>query len=71
MHTNSITILINGEQKQVPPEQSVSDLLLWLNVASDRVAVEMNKNLVRKRDWTESFVENGCQIEIVEFVGGG
>jgi len=46
-------------------------LLDSLSVASDRVAIELNKSIVRKRDWHETTIQNGSQIEIVEFVGGG
>ncbi len=46
-------------------------LLEWLKVSSDRVAVELNKSIVRKRDWEQTPVPSGSQVEIVEFVGGG
>lgn len=71
MQANFITVTINGEARAVPPDQCVSTLLQWLQIGSDRVAVELNKTLVRKRDWSEAVVPNGAQIEIVEFVGGG
>ena len=67
----SIDITINGEQKRVPPGQSVAALLEVLNIGSDRVAVELNKSIVRKRNWQETIVPDGSRIEIVEFVGGG
>jgi sulfur carrier protein len=66
-----ITIWINGESKSVPSNQSVSALLERLEIASDRVAVELNKSIVRNRDWEKTAVPNGAHIEIVEFVGGG
>ncbi len=46
-------------------------LLDWLKIGSDRVAVELNKSIVRKRDWERTLLSDGSQIEIVEFVGGG
>jgi sulfur carrier protein len=66
-----ISVTINGELKEVPPEQSVAELLAWLGVAADRVAVELNKSIVRRRDWQQAPVTGGSHIEIVEFVGGG
>jgi thiamine biosynthesis protein ThiS len=42
-----------------------------LNVPLDRVAIELNKAIVRKRDWENTPVAPGSHIEIVEFVGGG
>jgi len=67
----AIQVTVNGESKTVPPDQSVAALLKFLTIDSDHVAVELNKSLVRKRDWQQTAVSNGSQIEIVEFVGGG
>jgi sulfur carrier protein len=64
-------VVVNGEQREVPLPQSVSTLLAWLQIPSDRVAVELNKKLVRKRDWDQTVVPHASQVEIVEFVGGG
>ncbi|HZS56659.1 MAG TPA: sulfur carrier protein ThiS [Bryobacteraceae bacterium] len=71
MQNDSIEIVVNGERKSVPADLSVSELLNALEVAADRVAVELNKSIVRKRDWGKTPVPNGSQIEIVQFVGGG
>lgn len=67
----SICISVNGEPKNVPSGLSVTSLLEWLQVASERVAVEMNRSIVRKRDWQQTPVPEAAHIEIVEFVGGG
>ncbi len=69
--SESILIHVNGEDKQAPPDSSVAFLLAWLGVAGERVAVELNRSIVRKRDWESTVVPHGAQIEIVEFVGGG
>jgi sulfur carrier protein len=66
-----IDICVNGERRQVPHGQSISELLERLGVASERVAVELDRNVLRKRDWPTTIVREGSQIEIVEFVGGG
>lgn len=66
-----IQVHINGQPREIPREQSVAALLGWLKVGSDRVAVELNKSIVRKRDWEHTAVPGGSEIEIVEFVGGG
>lgn len=71
MQSPTIEVTVNGERKTVPPGQSVSALLDWLDIGSDRVAVELDKLLVRKRDWQQTTVTHGAHLEIVEFVGGG
>lgn len=62
---------INGVLQEVQADQSIATLLESLNVGRDRVAVELNASIVRKRDWPETMVRAGSHIEIVEFVGGG
>lgn len=71
VHSAIVNIHINGENREIPAGQCVSTLLVWLDLTSDRVAVELNKSLVRKRDWANAAIMEGDRIEIVEFVGGG
>lgn len=71
MAQHTIGVLINGERRELPPNQSIANVLHSLNVPFDRVAIELNKAIVRKRDWENTTVAAGSQIEIVEFVGGG
>ncbi|HEY7209914.1 MAG TPA: sulfur carrier protein ThiS [Bryobacteraceae bacterium] len=66
-----IDVLINGETRTVPANQSVEQLLAFLEIPADRVAVELNKTIVRKREWCNAAVPPGAKLEIVEFVGGG
>lgn len=66
-----ISICVNGVRQEVPGGQSVAQLLSRLEISSDRVAVELDKNIVRKRDWEQTMVPDGAQLEVVEFVGGG
>lgn len=71
MQSQPIGITVNGESRQVPDGQSVASILHHLNIKADRVAVELNRSIVRKRDWEQTAVTDGSQLEIVEFVGGG
>ena len=64
-------ITVNGKQQVIPSRQSISGLLEQLGLSADRVAVELNKSIVRKRDWENTLVPEYAQIEVVEFVGGG
>ncbi|HEX4769838.1 MAG TPA: sulfur carrier protein ThiS [Bryobacteraceae bacterium] len=66
-----IEIRINGAPRQVPGNQPLTSLLDHLEIASERVAIELNRTIVRKRDWPATIVPPDAQLEIVEFVGGG
>ena len=66
-----LEISVNGEPRNVPAGGNVRDLLLYLEVAPDRVAVELNRRIVRQADWDSVTVQDGAELEIVQFVGGG
>jgi sulfur carrier protein len=66
-----ISVEINGEARQIPASLNVRSLLEHLQIDTARVAVELNKEIVRKAAWDATTVEAGAQIEIVMFVGGG
>jgi sulfur carrier protein len=66
-----ISISVNGQPKEIPADRSISELIDLLGIARDRVAVELNRSIVRKRDWQQTTVTPGSHLEIVEFVGGG
>jgi sulfur carrier protein len=68
---SSIEITVNGETTTVARGQSVLELLQALNIKADRVAVELNREIVRQCDWQSTEVGAGAQVEIVHFVGGG
>lgn len=70
MATN-IHVTLNGEQRELPGGMSVDDLLENVGMKAELVAVEINRELVRKRDFAVRRVDEGDQIEVVEFVGGG
>ena len=71
IQTEQIQIVVNGEDRTVPAGQTVQSLLTVLGVEAGRVAVELNRNIVRKTDWDKTPVPDGSELEIVQFVGGG
>ncbi|QOY92083.1 sulfur carrier protein ThiS [Paludibaculum fermentans] len=64
-------IKVNGEDRIVPAGLNIRQLLAHLGLDSGRVAVELNREIVRKPDWESTAVESGASLEIVTFVGGG
>ncbi len=67
----TITLEINGEMKRVPACANVRELLENLGIKPDRVAVELNRRIVRRRDWDGTAIRDLDRLEIVQFVGGG
>lgn len=69
--STDISILINGKETLIPSGLNIRNLLEHLGLDLERVAVELNRRLVRKGQWEETAVEAGASVEIVTFVGGG
>ena len=67
----SVSFLLNGEGHEVPVGTSVAALLERLGLPADRVAVELNREIVRQPLREAATIDQGASIEIVEFVGGG
>jgi thiamine biosynthesis protein ThiS len=64
-------VVINGEAKDVPEGLNLRSLLQHLSLPHQRIAVEVDKQVVRKADWDQTLVNVDTRIEIVHFVGGG
>jgi len=62
---------INGENRQFDGVASLSSLIERLGMKGDRVAVELNRNIVPRAQWDKTNLAEGDQLEIVHFVGGG
>ena len=67
----TIQIFVNGQPTAAPGGLSVKELLAFLKVDASRVAVELNRAIVHKQDWDSAMVNEGAQVEVVWFVGGG
>ncbi len=62
---------INGELRLVPASATVRELLENLSIKPDRIAVELNRRIVRRHEWDRIALKDNDKIEIVQFVGGG
>jgi thiamine biosynthesis protein ThiS len=69
--TETFEILLNGESRRVPAGLTVLGLLQYLELSPERVAVELNRTIVRQPAWNSTGIDSGARIEIVQFVGGG
>ena len=63
--------MLNGELKQVPEATTVAMLLEQLQIAPERVVVELNVKILKRGEHAGTLLSNGDTVEIVRFVGGG
>ena len=66
-----MTLTINGEDREFSSIQTLAELVALLGMKPDRVAVELNRELIRRDRWSETKLCDGDKLEIVHFVGGG
>jgi sulfur carrier protein len=69
-------LYINGDENSFPDPAgairfTLANLIDSLGVKSDRVAVELNREIAPRNRWSEIAMEDGDRLEIVHFVGGG
>jgi len=72
----AMRLTVNGEAREIAgatPDAAVTVVTLVeaLGLAETRVAVEVNRKIVRRANWPEAMLAEGDVVEIVHFVGGG
>jgi len=64
-------LFINGDERTLEGPLSLAELIDKLGMKADRVAVELNREIVPRAYWTETSLKEGDRLELVHFVGGG
>lgn len=64
-------IRLNGEAKDLDEGATLQSLVEQLALVPERLAVELNREVVRRADWPRVTLSEGDRVEIVHFVGGG
>lgn len=69
--SQEIQIQLNGSKKTILPGLSLVDLIEILKLESGQIAIEVNRVIVKKENWSELILQENDVVEIVHFVGGG
>lgn len=62
---------VNGEKRELVDDLPLDELIKLLNLTPDRIAIELNHNVVRRAHWPATVLKQDDRVEIVQFVGGG
>ena len=68
---DTIEVVVNGDACQVSQGARVTDLVNQLELAPERLAIELNLSILPRAKWAETELRPGDRLEIVHFVGGG
>ena len=66
-----ISIFINGESKELAKKYDLIELLEHFSLPTERIAIELNQVVVRRKDWKNIKISEGDKLEVIHFVGGG
>ena len=66
-----MNISLNGEKKEIPDNVTILGLLEFLKTQPERVAVELNLNIVKKDAYGTTQIKEGDSVEVVAFMAGG
>jgi sulfur carrier protein len=66
-----VSIVLNGEPREIPGELALDKFLEHFELPLQRIAVEVNREVIRRALWPDTVVKDADKIEVVHFVGGG
>ena len=66
-----MNVYVNGELRAVSGTPSLAELVTMLDLPVARIAIELNREVVRRSEWGSTMLKDEDRIEIVHFVGGG
>ncbi len=69
--SEAITIELNGEQRQLPADSTIANLLVQLGLTGRRVAVEVNLEIIPRSGYGGHMLNAGDRVEVVQAIGGG
>ena len=66
-----VQVTVNDEPRALPEGATVADLVAALQIGPRRIAVELNRTVVRRADYACTTLRHGYAVEVIHFVGGG
>ncbi len=71
MRSPVLQVYVNGDSQELSETTSLAQFVEQLELAPQRIAIELNRVVVRRADWSTTILRDGDRLEIVHFVGGG
>ena len=68
---NVAKIQLNGDPYEINDGTNLNELLNKLKIQKNKVAIEVNGEIVEKNKYTNLTLNKGDKVEIVQFIGGG
>jgi thiamine biosynthesis protein ThiS len=69
--STTVWIVLNGEERAIAQGDTIAGLIRSIGLDPERLAVEVNRTIVKRAEWSSTILAAGSEVEIVQFVGGG
>ena len=66
-----MTVIVNGEARDISPGASISDLLEAFELDGAALVVQLNEDIIERDQFDNLLLGENDQVELVQFVGGG
>ena len=66
-----IKINLNGKSISVPSDTTISKLVKKFKAQPNKIAIELNRKIIKKKNIKKIYLKNKDSLEIVHFIGGG
>ncbi len=66
-----MNIYLNGEQREIANGTTLGELLAQLEMTQQRIAVEINLNIIPRSQYAETLLQADDKVELVRAIGGG
>lgn len=67
----AMKVIVNGDEHELPEGLSVAELVERIDLAGERIALEVNREVVPRSEYTSTTLADGDRVEIVRAIGGG
>ena len=67
----AVRIRVNGEPREIAAGSTLTALVEELELDPDRLAIELDRKIVKRPSWSDQVLDDGSEVELVQFVGGG
>jgi len=68
---NMITIIANGQPREIRANSTIADLLQEIAIVPTRVVAQLDGIIIPRNAFDQTILQEGCQLELVTLVGGG
>ena len=68
---SKVKIILNGEERTIDQGTTLSQIVDELELDLEKIAIEKDLEVINQNNYANTVLNEGCNVEIVHFIGGG